>query len=227
MSDQEFAATLQEITEKPSSQEELYNLYIANLIGAALGFDYAVFEKTFSSCNLKFGFTTTIEKILYPVLKKIGVLWQREEINPAQEHFVSNIAKQKLFTAIDGISFPANSTHKYLLFLPEFEDHEIGLLYSYFLLLNAGINTLYLGQRLPFESLKMAVETLNPTHLIFFITSTLSLRQANSYLLQIAVQFRNKKLYLAGNHAFISSLQIPGEITLLKDPEEFKMLIKS
>ncbi|MGE5519990.1 MAG: B12-binding domain-containing protein [Candidatus Dadabacteria bacterium] len=226
MSDQEFLNALQEITDKPSSQEELYNLYIANLIGAALEFDYPVFEKTFNSCNLKFGFTTTIEKVLYPVLKKIGVLWQREEINPAQEHFVSNIAKQKLFTAIDGIPAPTNISENYLLFLPEFEDHEIGLLYTYFLLSNAGIKTLYLGQRVPFESLKMAAETVNPTHLVFFMTSTLSTRQANNYLMQIAVQFRNKQIYLAGNTAFISSLQIPGEITYLQNPDDLKIIIK-
>lgn len=90
-------------------------------------------------------------------------------MHPAQEHFISNLAKQKLFSAIDGKSGgEKKANRKYLLFLPESEEHEIGLLYTYYLLLREGESAIYLGQRVPFESLIDAVKTIKPTHVVFF-----------------------------------------------------------
>ncbi len=60
-------------------------------------------------------------------------------INPAQEHLVTNIIRQKLIVGIEGAFTHFNMNKTVLLFLPEGEHHELGLLYTYYLLKNKGI----------------------------------------------------------------------------------------
>lgn len=224
MTDEQFNDALTDLLEKPISEQGQKDIYIANLIGLALEFDAAGFEKVFNSCLLKYGFISTIETILYPLLNKIGILWQREELHPAQEHFVSNIAKQKLFTAIDGSPIPASSDKKFILFLPEFEDHEIGLLYGHYLLLKGNIRSCYLGQRVPLESLVGAVDTIQSTDLFFLLTTANSVKNMNRYLDQLVQAFPKQNIYLSGTQSLLDKLTIPFRIQLIKNPEAFKKL---
>src|SRR5690606_9956663 len=60
------------------------------------------FEKVLSTIILKMGFEDTVLNVIYPFLSKIGILWQTGAISPAQEHFISNLIRQKLIVAIDG-----------------------------------------------------------------------------------------------------------------------------
>jgi hypothetical protein len=73
--------------------------------------------------------------IIYPFLTKVGTLWQTGEINPAQEHFISNLIRKKLYSAIDVEHFKLSADAKtFVLFLPEGELHEFGLLFYNYLL---------------------------------------------------------------------------------------------
>ena len=57
-------------------------------------------------------------------------MWQTGAVNPAQEHFISNLVKQKFFVAIDGlINSEKAKAQRFVFFLPEGELHEIGLLF--------------------------------------------------------------------------------------------------
>ena len=77
------------------------------------------FEKIIASNILKLGFESTIINVVYPFLSKTGVLWQTGAINPAQEHFVANLIRQKIVVAIDGLYVSSDEyTSKYLLYLP-------------------------------------------------------------------------------------------------------------
>ena len=137
MSDVEMNQVLKQHLEGVGNKDAALEHYTNELIVASLNFDKPSFERQFNSCLLKFGFSKTLEEIFYPVLKRVGLLWQSEEINPSQEHFISNLVKQKLYSAIDGISEPSNSPKTCILFLPEGEHHEIGLLYFNYLLLKS------------------------------------------------------------------------------------------
>ncbi|MEI9933606.1 MAG: MerR family transcriptional regulator [Ferruginibacter sp.] len=63
------------------------------------------------------GIEKTITQVIFPLLKKIGILWITNCINPAQEHLVSNIIRQKLIVGIDRISTSLVTDKKVLLFL--------------------------------------------------------------------------------------------------------------
>ncbi|MEX0883706.1 MAG: MerR family transcriptional regulator, partial [Cyclobacteriaceae bacterium] len=107
------------------------------LIIAMVELDEERFEKIISTNILKIGFELTMINIIYPFLSKIGILWQTGSIHPGQEHFISNLVRQKLIVAIDGQMYTGGGK-KFLLFLPEGELHEISLLFSSYLLKSNG-----------------------------------------------------------------------------------------
>ncbi|HNS47584.1 MAG TPA: MerR family transcriptional regulator, partial [Bacteroidales bacterium] len=118
---------------------------IDNLVTAMIDLDEPRFEKTIHLATLNMGFEHTILNIIYPFLERIGILWLTGTINPAQEHFVSNLLRQKLLVAIDNLIVkPARDSKRFILFLPENELHELGLLFYSYLVRKSGHKIIYL-----------------------------------------------------------------------------------
>lgn len=200
---------------------------VSNIVSAALDFDRQRFDAEFNAGVERFGFASTVEDVLYPMLNKVGVLWQQSKIHPAQEHFVSNLARQKIFSAIDQLeTTPRPASPRFILFLPEFEDHEIGLLYTYYLLMKAGIDCIYLGQRVPLQSLQSSVQSSGATHLFFFAISRKSDSQLQSYISILGKSFSSQKLYFSGPQSILSTLTLPQNVTLIQNPGHFKELFQ-
>lgn len=96
------------------------------------------------------GIEETMETVVFPFLKRIGVMWQTGTADVGTEHFISNLFRQKLIASIDALSpEPRTGRKKVILFLPESELHEIGLLYFQYLIKKLGHESIYLGQTTP------------------------------------------------------------------------------
>ncbi|MEO7990491.1 MAG: MerR family transcriptional regulator [Chryseolinea sp.] len=147
-------------------------VYIDQMVVAMIDMEEEMFEKILSNLILRFGFEKTIIDVVYPFLEKIGILWQTHNITPAHEHFISNLIRQKIIVAIDGLSIPPKASKKILLFLPEGEMHEMGLLFYHYLIRKNGCRTYYLGQSVPHEDLKKVVQVHQPDMMITSITSS-------------------------------------------------------
>lgn len=122
---------------------------------ATASYDVALFERTSEIHRTREGFRGLVEQLYIPLLEHIGLLWHSNSICPAQEHFVSNLIRQKLIAAIDRADPQvkgSGTTH--VLFLPDNEIHELGLLYIQYLLRTAGEHVIYLGQSVPMEDLR-------------------------------------------------------------------------
>jgi len=142
-----------------------YEDQIAALTVAMIDLDESEFERIMANNIREFGFEETILKVIYPFLSKIGVLWATDSINPAQEHFISNLIRQKLIVGIDSLTLPVESDYPTLmLFLPEGELHEISLLFSSYLIRARGFRVFYFGQMLPMEDLKKAYDLRQPDY---------------------------------------------------------------
>ena len=74
------------------------------LIKSMIEVDTQRFEHLLQKYISKNGIKDCIIKIIYPFLVRIGILWQTENINPAQEHLVSNLIRQKIISGIDQLS---------------------------------------------------------------------------------------------------------------------------
>lgn len=121
---------------------------------ATVSYDTDLFESTSEQFRKESGFRALVERLYVPLLEHIGLLWQSNAICPAQEHFVSNLVRQKLIVGIDTTSTLSKTDGAlFVLYLPENEIHELGLLYTHYLLRTAGERVLYLGQSVPIEDL--------------------------------------------------------------------------
>ena len=127
-----------------------------------MGFNEKEFQSIFQRCIIRKGFLATILDVIYPFLNQIGILWGTNKIITSQEHFISNLIRQKLISAIDSLPFPAENAPSIALFLLDNENHEIGLLLSSFISKNMGWRVFYFGQRVPSQEVNTIIEKINP-----------------------------------------------------------------
>src|SRR6478736_3074595 len=149
-----------------SESKTSVDIPIDQLVVSMLDLDEEQFEKVLAHHIVNHGFEKTITGIVYPFLEKIGVLWQTGSITPAHEHFISNLIRQKLITAIAALPISQKNAPCVILFLPEGELHEMGLLFSHYLTRKKGFRTFYLGQSVPHEDLKKIQQLLRSRLLI-------------------------------------------------------------
>lgn len=194
MTDQEVNAEIVELT----SSHQDPNLFIDQLVVAMIDMEEEQFEKLLSHLIMKFGFEKTITEIVYPFLEKIGVLWQTGNITPAQEHFISNLIRQKLIVAIDSLPFPKRDATKTVLFLPENELHEIGLLFYHYVARSLGLKTYYLGQHLPYDDLKQVCDMHQPKFIITSLTASQKPQKSLEYLTTLIKDFPTTSILASG-----------------------------
>lgn len=164
-----------------------------------VGLDEARFEKALSTNILRLGFERTMTDIIFPFFERIGFLWQSGSINPAHEHFISHLVRQKLMVAIDGQNSDTNShTKKFLLFLPEGEMHELTLLFSCFLIKARKQRALYLGQNVPLADLIEAAKSYVPDYLLTVITLSPPKGQVRELIADLSNRFSKSTLLVAG-----------------------------
>ncbi len=197
------------------------NVQVDNLIIAMSEMDEDRFEKFLSANILRTGFERTFLEILHPFMVKVAILWITNSINPAQEHFISNLVRQKLIAAIDGIAHSSDSkSEKCLLYLPENELHEINLLFANLVLKRQGLKTIYLGQSVPYNDIKMVCDLHQPTYIITVITCPLADISIESYLDQLSQEFPQQKILVSGYQFSTNDIKLPAGVKLFNSPKE-------
>lgn len=189
--------SLDDMNKKVLEISEIENNHIDRLVIAMVDMDEELFEKILSGLIRQFGFEKTVTEIIYPFLEKIGILWQTQNITPAHEHFISNLIRQKIIAAIDALPIPAKAATKILLFLPEGEMHELGLLFYHFLVRKSGYRCYYLGQNVPHEDLVSVYKVHQPEIMVTSITSNLQIPVEN-YFKRLSNEFGGTKILASG-----------------------------
>jgi len=205
---------LTEDTHNANSQFE--NLYIA-----MIDLDENLFNKILSRAILQMGFEKMVIDILYPFFKRIGIMWQTGTITPAQEHFISNLVRQKIIVAIDSIVPNHDSQSKtFILYMHESEMHELGLLFMNYLLKKRNQKVIYLGIMLPIDSLK-AIVKLKPAE---YIVTSLIIAWDNSnltdYIGHLSSEFADKKIIVSGQQTE-NIARIPKNVKVMSSINSF------
>lgn len=195
MTDPELNSEIVQLAESKSEA----SIFIDQLVVCMIDMEEEQFEKLLSHLIMKFGFERTITEIVYPFLEKIGILWQTGNITPAQEHFISNLVRQKIIVAIDSLPFPKPNAIKVVLFLPENELHEIGLLFYHYLVRACGYKTFYLGQHLPYDDLKQVCAKHEPAIIITSIIASQRPQKITEYLQKLNQDFPTPLILIGGN----------------------------
>ncbi|MEQ8925398.1 MAG: MerR family transcriptional regulator [Fulvivirga sp.] len=217
---------LNKVTELTNEEKPVNELYIDQFTISMVEMDESKFHRMLSQAIIKFGFENTMLNIIYPFLRKIGVLWLSNNINPAQEHFISNLIRQKIIVAIDGLDHEhTDKSLTAVLFLPESEMHEIGLLFFHYLVKKKGYKTYYLGQNVPLPDLKKSVEKVNADILISAISYVGDEKELEKYLAVLDETFSDKKILIAGKALIDRKSMLPESIQTFATPEELHTLL--
>jgi DNA-binding transcriptional MerR regulator len=207
----------QKITEL-SIQKSPNEIYLDQLVIAMVDMNEVKFNEIISNLSERYGFERTITEVIYPFLEKIGVLWQAGSVNPAQEHFISNLIRQHLIVACASLPIPPTTGRKAILFLPEGEFHEFGLLFFNYIARSLGIYTYYLGQSVPFNDLKAVYDIHKPDFVITAFVSTPAAAEVKAYVEQMAHEFAKSTIIASGNTLRNTAFIVP---------RNFKVIYKS
>jgi DNA-binding transcriptional MerR regulator len=217
MTEEEMRRNVISITEKSNKSPE----QVQALTLAMIDLDEDRFEKIMATNFLQLGFERTMIQIIYPFLVRIGFLWQTGSINPAQEHFISNLIRQKIIVAIDGqVIKPNPDASKYLLYLPDGELHELSLLFANYIIKSRNHRVVYLGQSLPFQDLVEVYKVHKPKYIMTIITTSPSLDSVQEYLNQVCEAFPESVILVGGYQVVGQDLKMPKNSVTLNKMED-------
>lgn len=223
LSVQEIHRKVDEITET----NIVADVQIENFIHATADLDEEKFLKVFDVCAQKLGFDKTMTDVIYPFLQKLGVMWHTGVINPGHEHFIVNLIRQKILSAINEIKIGSDKKAKrVILFLPENENHEIALLYYQYHLRSLGYKTFYLGQSMPYDDLKKINKQIQAHYLLTIITCPKEKIDVKSYLKSLAEDFKKSKIMISGYKEALEKIKLPANIFYFKNPKHFSSLLQ-
>lgn len=150
MSEEEILLHSREVVSSNSISDEAINAFKLSMFQ----FDQGIFNVTYKQLLEEKSFKEIFKEIFIPLLHHIGLLWQTDTLLPAHEHFISNLIAQKIHLNTQELENINTKNQKtYVLFLPENEIHDLGLLYLNYELILKGHHTIYLGQNLPLNNL--------------------------------------------------------------------------
>ena len=224
LNEDEIPELVRSIALKSNSEQVAINAFKL----AMINFDYDLFDTNYSEILQHHDFQYVFLNVFMPLMRELGILWQTGAISPAHEHFITNLIKQKIHLQTEALQRkkPRRTDHPlFVLFLPENEIHELGVLYLNYLILSSGYRTVFLGQSLQTSSL----ETLYSYNSNFYFVSYLTVEPNKEEIMPFLQGFyndlladRDSKLLLFGPQQIeIDTDKLPGQIELFRSVESF------
>ena len=192
---------------------------IQALVLAMLSFKETLFNEIYDKTVISEGVLATFTKVIYPFLNMLGGLWVYNKANPAQEHFMSNLIRQKLIAATEILAAPKADAPIVVMFLLEGDHHELGLLLANFLAKQAGWKVLYLGVRVPASDI--AAILIQTKASVLFSTFTILNPSQQEKLFDIVQSHGNATLLISGNMSVVDLIPVNSGIKYLQNPYDF------
>ena len=212
--------------EEHSQHNTSYAAHVDNLVVAMIEMNEHKFETELSNCIIKVGFENCFTNIIHPFFTKVGILWLTGNINPVQEHLISNLIRQKLIVAIDNQKIiPLANRKKFMLFLPENEWHELGLLFYAYIIKKNGYKLFYLGQSVPLLDLKKVFSIHDPDFLMTSLLSFNSETSLSDFTGMLSQEFKAKKVLIMGKYANEVVKYAPSNIQFIETIQSFNAFL--
>ena len=193
---------VKEISEKSGSKENSINAFKLSM----LNFDQALFYNTYESLAKEKSFKDIFYNIFIPLLSEIGVLWQTDSINPAHEHFITTLIRQKILVNTELLQAKnINKTSKtFVLYLPDNEIHELGLMFINYEIIAKGYHSIFLGQSVPLNNLTDLLSFYQDITFISYFT----VKPDKEDILHYLVELNEKVLKNSGSQCWILGKQL-------------------
>lgn len=178
----------QELIDKASEialSEQSIDIAVEQLMVASLKFDQIQISTLFKSYFKRHGFEDTFEKIIFPYLKVVGNLWVNGKITPGHEHFFTNLCRLKLFAEVEKLTLSNSKSTVVLFAQPEWDFHELGILYHMYLFRKAGYLCTYLGQAVPSIDAIQTANTIKANYIISTFIGPTNKNQILKYIDEI------------------------------------------
>ncbi len=216
MRPEEIREKIVSLSSSQAQQERIIN----EMIQFMVDMDMDKFESMLDNYIMARGIDKTITQVIFPFLDRIGILWLTNHINPAQEHLVTNIIRQKLVVGIEGVFTHVQINKTVLLFLPEGEHHELGLLYMYYLLKNRGARVLYLGANVPMKDVEFVARLKKPDYLYSHLTSVGSNFNFDKFLSQVETRLGDFPFVISGQLTHTYKKKTPPKVSFRRSLQE-------
>lgn len=210
----EIPILAREIVAKNSFKDQAINAFKL----AMVNFDQAMFFNTYNRLLTNRSFKEIFTEIFIPLLDELGLLWQTDTISPAHEHFITNLIKQKIIVNTEKLQSmePTKTARTFVLFLPENEIHEIGLLYINYEVVLRGYKTIYLGPTVPMESLDDLTKYYQNLHFVSYFTIEPSKDRLDRYITRFNEHVNregNSQLWILGHQVqFLGKENLPSSV---------------
>tara|TARA_Y100000739_G_scaffold224748_1_gene229637 strand:- start:683 stop:1129 length:447 start_codon:yes stop_codon:yes gene_type:complete len=143
---------------------------------------------------------------------------------PSQEHFISELVKQTIVSNISSENKTPDSAQSWLVFLPEYEHHEIGLLLAKYLLKENNQKVIYLGQSVPKESLEIVRYHKKIDNILFSVVTRQSQRTIDSLIDFLRELYPNSNVYCITHKSNIKAT-LAKEVNYITSIEEFTSVL--
>lgn len=197
MTEEEILQVIREASENDSREQHYLNMLKISM----LNYDEELFYSVTDSYIEESGVEATFVQLLIPFMAQVGILWLTSAICPAQEHFISNLIRQRLFSLVDDFKGKATRDEvPFVMYLPQGEIHDISLLMIHYMAKVRGYRSIFLGQSVPFDDLLEIVKKYPKVTFVSYSTTTPSTKQAYQYLERIQREFQQYdcSFHLAG-----------------------------
>ncbi len=195
---------------------------------AMINFDYELFDSNYEEIQQHHDFEYIFMQIFMPLMKELGILWQTGAISPTHEHFITNLVKQKIYLQTERLQRDKAKNEDqpiFVLFLPENEIHELGILYLNFLILSKSYRTIFLGQSLQSSSLQTLYSYDTTFNFVSYLTVEPNKEEIMPFLKDFHKQLlenQKSKLILFGpQQVEIVKEELPEQIEMYRSVESF------
>lgn len=170
---------------------------------AMLNFDQSLFYNTYESLIKEKSFQEIFYEVFIPLMTEIGMLWQTDTITPAHEHFITTLIRQKILVNTELLQSKIKTHQKrtFVLFLPDNEIHELGLMFINYEIINKGYHSIFLGSSVPISSLIDILSYYDDVTFITYFTVKPEKDYINEYLKEFndrVLEKHNHQLWILG-----------------------------
>lgn len=219
--EKELKETVIELTGRAESVNE----YSERLLLHLLNLDNTEFYSLVNEVIGKFGLEEAVSKVFFELFNRVGRYWQAGAVFPAQEHYVTNIIRQKIIAETDKLNPVKVKKTTILFFLPENELHEIGLLYYAYLTKKAGHQIVYLGQFVPLNDLKKIAGQIKIDYVFTAFSNAIEKHDLEQYLVRLKQVFEKQKVFVTGYQIQNHQPKLPRNFKTVKNRREFQKYI--
>ncbi|WP_054559174.1 MerR family transcriptional regulator [Croceitalea dokdonensis] len=218
----EIPVLVREIVAKNSEKSHAINAFKLSMIN----FDQNLFFNTYNSLLAERSFRDIFNEVFIPLLNELGLLWQTDTISPSHEHFITNLIKQKIYINTEKLQIlePSRKDKVFVLFLPENEIHELGLLYLNYEIILKGYKSIYLGQTMPIDDMVDLLKYYDNLHFVSYFTVSPNKDEIDKYIQRFTKSLNEtgkSKLWILGHQVqHISQDSLPDTVSTFNSIEK-------